>query len=159
MEMTFTVEKVEGRDKVNFVGDLNEDSEIQLNNLAGSLGSKLIFNLRGITSVNSCGVRAWINFMRTAEKGREVIFEECPPEIVSQINMIPSFKGNAKVRSVYAGYACDHCNNEQWKLFEDGRNMPSDSDSEVEELKCPKCGEVMEMDELEEEFFSWLDAS
>jgi len=159
MEMTFTIEKMEDRDKVNFVGDINEDAEVHLNGITDSLGPKVTFNLRGVSSVNSCGVRAWINFMREVEKDRDVIFEECTPEIVSQINMIPSFKASAKIKSVYAGYACDSCDNQQWKLFEEGRNLPASADSEIEELKCPKCGEVMEMDELEDEFFGWLEAS
>jgi anti-anti-sigma regulatory factor len=159
MEMTFTIEKKGDRDKVNFVGDINEDAEVHLNGIVGSLGSKVTFNLRGVTSVNSCGVRAWINFMREAEKNRDIIFEECTPEIVSQINMIPNFKGSAHIKSVYAGYACDSCENQQWKLFEEGRNLPTTADAGIEELKCPKCGEIMEMDEIEDEFFGWLDVS
>ena len=139
MEMTFTIERKGDRDKVNFAGDINEDAEVHLNGIVSALGPKVTFNLRGVLTVNSCGVRAWINFMREAEKNRDIIFEECTPEIVSQINMIPNFKGSARIKSVYAGYACESCENQQWKLFEDGRNMPKAPDDVIEELKCPKC--------------------
>ncbi len=158
MEMTFTVEKKGDREKISFVGDINEDAEVHLKSIVTSIGPKVTFNLRGVTSVNSCGVRAWINFMRDAERNRDIVFEECTPEIVSQINMIPNFRGSAHIKSVYAGYACDSCEIQQWKLFEEGRNMPASADAGVEELKCPKCGETMEMDEIEDEFFGWLDA-
>ena len=159
MEITFTIENKGDFDQVNFAGDINEDAEIHLTKLLDTLKDKVVFNLRAISSVNSCGVRAWINFIREAEQNRTLTFEECTPEIVSQINMIPNFRGTAQVKSVYASYACDSCDNEQLKLFEKGRNLPSSSEDEIEELKCPKCGELMEMDELEEEFFSWLDVA
>lgn len=157
MELTFAIEKKDDWDRVNLTGDINEDAELGLEKILDSLGPKVILNLRSITTVNSCGVRAWINFIRKAQEGREIIFEECTPEIISQINMIPDFKGKAHIKSVYAGYSCDECGHEQLKLFEEGINMPQSSEDELEELKCPKCGEEMEMDELEEIFFSWLD--
>lgn len=157
MDLTFTIENKGEYDQINFAGDINEDAEVHLQKLLGTLRDKIVFNLRSVETVNSCGVRAWINFMRAAEQGRQIVFEECTPEIVSQINMIPNFKGNARVHSVYASYACEHCDNEQLKLFEEGRNLPTSPSDEIEQLACPKCGEIMEMDELEEEFFSWLD--
>lgn len=159
MEMTCTVEKRPDHDRLVIIGDINEDAEISLRRVAATLATKVVFNLRGITSVNSCGVRTWINFMREVEANRDITFEECTPEIVSQINMIPNFKGSAHIKSVYAGYACDGCDNQQWRLFEEGRNLPDSPDAEIGELDCPKCGKPMEMDELEDEFFGWLEAS
>lgn len=81
--------------KMTYIGLINEDSEIHLPPLLQSLGKNVIVNFKQVESVNSCGVRAWITFMRDLEKGRTVVFEECTPEIISQINMIPNFKGKA----------------------------------------------------------------
>ena len=48
-------------------------------------------------------------FKKCESKNPEIIFEQCTPEVVMQINMIPSFKGSAKVKSVYGNFVCDEC--------------------------------------------------
>lgn len=159
MSITINIEKVGDWEKLTFTGPINEDSEVYLTPVIAQLSNQVIFNFKDVSYVNSCGVRAWINFLREAEQNRQVIFEECTPEIVSQINMIPNFKGTAAVKSVYASYGCDDCGNTAWMLFEEGNNLPSSSDCEAPEKTCEKCGAEMEMEELEDEFFSWLDAS
>ncbi|MFK7872117.1 MAG: hypothetical protein AB8C84_02955 [Oligoflexales bacterium] len=144
--------------KVILSGDINEDSEMALGQLKEQLPAKsCTFNFKSVSSINSCGVRAWINFLREAESGRSVTFEECTPEVVSQINMIPNFKGQAKIHSVYAGYFCDSCENHSLQLFQDGTNLPKDMNIDLPDVPCSNCGEVMEMEELEEEFFGWLE--
>lgn len=159
MTIAVNVEKVGDWEKLTYVGPINEDSELHLAPLVSRLGKQVIFNFKDVSYVNSCGVRAWINFLRDAEQDRKVIFEECTPEIVSQINMIPNFKSTATVKSVYASYGCDDCGHTAWVLFEEGSNLPDSSDCEAPEKSCDKCGADMEMEELEDEFFSWLDAS
>jgi DNA-directed RNA polymerase subunit RPC12/RpoP len=96
--------------------------------------------------------------MRDLEKGRKVVFEECTPEIVSQINMIPNFKGTADVQSIYGSYTCPNCGHQQNHLFAKGKNLPQSASDSAEEVKCAKCSNKTELDELEEEFFAWIDA-
>ena len=159
MGITLNIEKKGSWEQVIYSGPINEDTEVHLTPFVKQLGANVIFNFRKVEYVNSCGVRAWINFLRDVEKGRKIIFEECTPEIVSQINMIPNFRGGAHIKSVYASYACAHCENQKWELFEEGRNLPQTAGETVPTPKCDKCGNQMEMEELEDEFFAWLDAS
>jgi anti-anti-sigma regulatory factor len=142
--------------KVKYIGPINEEAEVHLLQLAGRLGKHCVINFRQVELVNSCGVRCWINFMRDAEReaGREIIFEECTSEIVMQINMIPSFRGSALVKSVYASFVCDNCNSQEMVLFEQGKNMPQGNAS-AEAQVCKSCGSAMEMEELEDEFFAF----
>jgi anti-anti-sigma regulatory factor len=159
MELTFKIEKNGDSDHIFLTGKINEEAEVTLADLLGQINGNIIFNFGGVKMVNSCGVRAWINFLRDASKDKEVIFEECTPEIVGQINMIPNFLGNGKIKSVYADYACESCENSEWKLFEEGKNLPeTEDDLEIEEAKCSKCGAEMEMEELEDEFFAFVSA-
>lgn len=157
-KINIQLEKRGAWEQVSYTGPINEDAEIHLRPIIAQLGSNIIFNFRKVEYINSCGVRAWINFLRDAEQGRRVIFEECTPEIVSQINMIPNFRGSAHIKSVYASYACEKCGHHQWHLFEEGRNMPSSSGDDIQSPKCAKCSSAVEMEELEDEFFAWLDA-
>lgn len=144
--------------KVTYIGPINEESEVHLSQLLSRLGKRCLFNFKQVEYVNSCGVRGWINFMREAEKGRDVVFEECTSEIVMQINMIPSFRGSAKVKSVYASYVCDNCQHHDQVLFEKGKNLPADGDVVLDPRTCTKCGTDMEMEELEDEFFAFTAA-
>ena len=158
MTITMQIEKKGDWEHLRYIGPINEDSEVHLAPLVQQLGPNVIVNFRQVEYVNSCGVRSWINFLRDMEKGRKVIFEECTPEIVNQVNMIPNFKGSAHIKSVYGSYACDNCDHHQWQLFEEGRNLPANLSEGLPEVKCEKCKSEMEMEELEDEFFAWLSA-
>ena len=157
MAITLQVSRNGDWEKLNYIGPINEDSEVHLPKLLQTLGPKVIVNFKQVENVNSCGVRAWITFMRDLEKGRSLVFEECTPEIVSQINMIPNFKGKAVVQSVYGGYSCPKCGHQQLHLFEKGKNLPANAGGAVEEVKCVKCASVSELDEIEEEYFAWVE--
>ena len=159
MKISIQIEKKGEWDRLSYLGPINEDTEVHLAPYIKTLSTNVIFNFRKVEYVNSCGVRAWINFLRDAEQGRKIIFEECTPEIVSQVNMIPNFRSTAHIKSVYGSYACDECGHSSWLLFEEGRNMPVEPDQEITPPSCEKCQSEMEMDELEDEFFAWLEAS
>lgn len=144
--------------RVTYQGPINEEAEVHLSQLIARLGRRCIFNLKQVEYVNSCGIRGWINFLREAQKGREMIYEECTAEIVAQMNMIPSFRGTAKVRSVFATYICDSCQSEEQVLFVEGKNLPVNGEFDVEPVNCKKCGSKMDMEEPEEEFFQFTAA-
>ena len=160
MEATFQITNEGEWQRISYVGPINEEAEVHLGKINELAGPKCILNFKQVSYVNSCGVRAWINFLRDFESNREVIFEECTPEIVMQMNMIPNFKGKSHIRSVYATYECDECSHTETVLFEEGQNLPENPDDDLPKVSCQKCGfEEMEMEELEEEYFSFLSAS
>ena len=159
MEITLQIVQQNGWDHVFYMGPINEESEVHLSPLLKTLGTNCVFHFKQVANVNSCGVRAWINFMREVEKNRQIVFEECTPEIVMQMNMIPSFKGKAAVKSVFGSYGCESCGTHKWVLFEAGRNLPTEEGAELPPVKCEKCGQDMEMEEMEDEFFSFARAS
>ncbi len=154
MGLNFSITPQNGSETVALAGQINEDAEVTLAELKDKISHDCTFNMKEVTSINSCGVRAWINFIRDVEKSKKVIFEECPPEIVSQINMIPNFKGKSKVKSVYASYACEKCGSHKMEMFTDGVNMPKSLDEKLPEVKCTKCSNKKEMEELEDEFYA-----
>jgi hypothetical protein len=157
MDVSIQVTQDNGVERIFYQGPINEDAEVHLTNLVKTAGPNCAFNFKNVSFVNSCGVRAWINFMRDFEKGRKIVFEECTPEIVLQINMIPSFKGQAKIASVYGQYSCGSCGHKQRQLFVEGHNLPHDGN--YPEVKCEKCAAATEMEELEDEFFAFAAAA
>jgi len=130
-------------------GIINEDT---LFTPIAKVGSPYVLNFKDITSINSCGIRSWVNFLK--ELGEtEVFYEECPPVIVRQMNMVPSFVGRAKVLSVYVPYVCDACEKEEMKLVSE---QDFKSGNVQETFTCPHCqkGE-MELDGSPEQYFAF----
>ena len=130
----------DGKKVVNLVGDIDEDTNLQP---LLRLGSPLTFNFAKVHSINSCGVRSWVNFLK--ELGNiAVYYVECPPLIVRQMNMVPSFVGHAQVLSVYAPFVCDNCDEEKLIL------VPQNQFEQLGDMNggtCEKCGKgEMELD-------------
>lgn len=133
------IAKSEGKNVVFLHGVIDEDTvfdEIQ------KLEGPIILNFKDVTSVNSCGIRNWVNFLKSLS-GSQIYYQECPPLIVRQMNMVPSFVGHAHVLSVFAPYICDNC--EQEKLVLIGEDL---FDKEMEEsFPCTACNQgAMELD-------------
>ncbi len=147
--------KVEHKDKTTIIrmsGMINEDCELSLDKLQSVGGNTVVFDFKDVLSVNSCGLRAWINFLRKFEENKEIYFRHCTPDIVNQLNMIPSFQGSAKIESLYGEYFCENCKIEQLVLYREGENMPDDVDN-IDAVLCKNCGNETEMLELDEEYF------
>jgi hypothetical protein len=111
-------------------------------------------DLGGVTRINSCGVREWINFIERLKPGR-LVFERCSVPFVNQLNLISNFSGGARIASVYTPYFCDTCDEERTHLvnLEQGVNQ-------IEETRsCPVCSQPMVFDDLPDQFLSFAKSS
>lgn len=148
----FNYEITEMGDKthVKLIGSIDEDTD--LTPLLKLKNSSVVFHFQEINSINSCGIRTWVNFIR--EFGGSIEFQECPPLIVRQMNMVPSFLGKARVDSVFVPYVCDGCDNEEMVLvsveeYKKGTPVP-------ETTPCNKCqSQDMEMDGNVKQYFAF----
>ncbi len=141
-------------EEVSLVGTMNEACELVFDRLLGSLGENVAFNLRAVRAINSSGVRAWINFIREVSRSRNVVLEECSPEIISQINMVPSFLGKAKLSSFYAAYTCERCGAEHEQRYE-LKSLIADHSLAAKSKTCNSCAGTMVMDD--DFFWSFMD--
>ena len=88
-------------------------------------------------------------------KDAEVFFEDCPPLVVRQMNMVPSFLGKAKVLSVHVPYFCDNCEKEKLVLitkdkFAQGKGIVPET------IPCEFCKKGdMELDGHPEQYFAF----
>ena len=152
MDINIQLMQKDDRDYVTYVGPIDAEAEVHLTQLLPKLGDKVTFNFQQVETVNSCGVRSWINFMRELQQaGRDIIFEECTSEIIMQINMIPSSKEKRLLPPCTRVY--DECGHEDNILFVNGKNLPDDPDAELDAVMCSECGAEMELEEMAEEFF------
>lgn len=143
---------------VYFVGIMDEDA---LYDEIKEQTGPLCFNFKEVISINSIAIRNWVNFVNEL-KGMRLFFEECPPLIVRQMNMVPSFKGHAEVRSVQLNYACTNCDHEELLTFDgNGQGLATGQVSEKQlppEKPCENCKKgQLEFDESVEEYFAFLE--
>lgn len=143
-----------GEFTVTLQGHIDEDATFNGVELAGA--SKVVVDLDGVTAINSCGIREWVKWIRTAPPAAPVVYRKCPKVIVDQINMVAGFlPDNGKVESFYVPYYSDNSGNEKMILFKDGAEFKGNEVFPPTEVK-DETGEVMEMDVIEAKYFKFL---
>lgn len=116
---------------------------------------KMDLLLKGISRINSVGVKAWIKyFQMVAQQGVQIRFLECSTAIVEQINLISNFTCGGSVESIYVPFCCSSCNTELLGLFRasDIKRI----NFNIPDLKCSKCGGTASFDDIPEEYFGFL---
>src|SRR5438045_5300629 len=114
--LSWRIKERPGFTSVEFFGEIDENADFA--ELKRRLRGNVVFHLADVRRINSCGVREWVNFVRDLPNVTELVFSHCSPAIVTQLNMIYNFRGAATVRSFYAPYVCEECNNEEEKLLD-----------------------------------------
>ncbi len=145
-------------DQINyeFYGHIDEDTDfgkLPLNGL-----KKVAIDLAGVNAINSCGIREWIKWIRTAESGSQFIFKKAQKAIIDQINMIDGFipKGST-VESFYVPYFCEECDTASAILFTRGKEFSSGKPEVKQAIPCSNCGKNAEIDVIEAQYFRFLD--
>ena len=122
---------------------------------------RLIFDLSGVSLINSMGIRNWVNWMK-ANRNRSLVFRNCSKPIVDQINALEGFlPPGSVVESFFVPYVCENCGHADRVLFRRTHEFDQGTADQKQsirppELKCPKCGEQMEMDVIEAKYFRFL---
>lgn len=136
------------------------DEQARMVDLIESFGARVNLDLESVSFINSVGVREWIRMMRELKsRGIEVRVSRCSEAMVHQMNMIVEAKGNAEVDSFFAPYLCDHCGFEGSMCLEVAPNVELFRDMQAPLLDCPECKEPMELNELNERYFLFLEDS
>jgi hypothetical protein len=142
----------DGCTTVAFRGPVNEDSDFDALKAEIKSGARIRFDMSEIGRVNSCGVREWVNFVRSLPSTCTLELDKCPPAVVSQLNMISNFAGGARVLSVHAPFVCPQCGGEESVLVQVERGrLP-----ELPERQCRSCSSAMEFDDVEDSYFAFL---
>ncbi|MBY0370282.1 hypothetical protein K2X33_06315 [bacterium] len=148
----FEVKPEGGSTRITLKGVIDEDTDFEALKKTGA--PALVVNFKGVTSINSCGIRTWVNFVKELQS-TPIQYEECPPLVVRQMNMVPSFVGHAKVSSAFVPYVCDNCETEKLVLVP-AKDFGNGNPNIPETLKCESCGEgEMEIDGNPKQYFAF----
>jgi hypothetical protein len=152
----FSAKKTQSGGEVNvtFAGHIDEDAQFSDLDLGGT--SKVIVDLENVSAINSCGIREWIKWIRTAPASAHVIYKKCPKIIVDQINMVAGFlPENGKVESFFVPYYSDASGDEKMILFSEGKEFKGNEVFPPGEVK-DESGDAMEMDVIEAKYFKFI---
>jgi anti-anti-sigma regulatory factor len=145
----------DGRLVVQLKGEINENADFS--ELRKLMRGDVDLELDGVTRINSCGVREWVNFVRTLDEVKSLRFARCSPTVVLQLNTIYNFRGRAKVLSFLAPYVCEVCHIDEYRLLDVTEHFGERGASAgVPAFRCPRCNGVMMFDELPERYLSFL---
>jgi hypothetical protein len=118
------------------------------------LEGKLRVSLQGVRRFNSVGIREWIDVVRELAQRTQLVFIECPPQVIDQLNMIQGFLGHARVESFFGMMECENCATSEAVLFRT-RDI-KDNDIAIPEVRCKQCNRVTELDEIEDQYLLFL---
>jgi anti-anti-sigma regulatory factor len=139
-------------------GHINEESDPKFRMVEEQLRplAEITFDFEGVGSVDSLGVRSWVQFLRSLKpEQRPIRFINCSADIIAQINMIPSFSEKAKIESFFIDYICPSCEGTLKALAQTSAIAIG---KHPEPPNCPHCKQSpMETEELEDEYFAFLD--
>ncbi len=141
---------------VTLKGAMDETAGKSLSALHDHAKKHVIFDFLQVEYVNSLGIRNWINFIRHFQEGRQILYRECSPDIVMQMNMMPSFQGGGKIESFYASYECQSCGNDGRLRFETKLDRER-LEQALDECLCESCQKSVEIEEDKDSFLIFLD--
>ena len=138
-------------------GVLDEESAPVLAALSRELSSapSIELDVAGLRRINSLGVRAWVDFMRSLGK-RPVTFTRCSPAFVDQLNTVSDFRGGARVVSLLAPYVCETSGNLVFEELIVGKDVTPGNFAGLERRPCKECPEPLVFDDLPERYFQFL---
>ena len=131
------------------------EESVDLAKLIGDFSGTLRVNCKGVTRINSVGVKTWIRYFQGIKaSGKNFIFLDMPHPLIEQLNMISNFACGGDVQSILLPYSCSKCSKEFVASVrtEDLRN----SGLAVPTVKCERtdCGAYFDDDP--EEFLYFL---
>ncbi len=114
-------------------------------------GSQVIIDAGGVLSINSAGVRTWVNFLdAVAKKCTRIRIRRLPPVLVCQASMVTNFLGPAEVESFFTPWCCVDCGHETLTLQDIADSIPDHG-------VCPECAGETEFDDIRESYLAFRD--
>ncbi|HEY1558844.1 MAG TPA: hypothetical protein VGF94_28670 [Kofleriaceae bacterium] len=125
--------------------------------IARGQDGRLVLDLAGVTFINSLGVRDWIRMQQAAQHaGIAVELRRVSEPLVHQLNMIVATRGDARVSSFFAPYACDACGREDSLLLDAVAHAARLARLDPPPQTCSECGAQMAFNDFPERYFSFL---
>lgn len=142
-------------DLLKLEGHIDEDANLE--SIPKGNAQELEINFQKVVTINSCGIREWIKWLKTVPTTTKIIYVNCPKIIVDQVNMVAGFvPENGKVKSFYVPYYSEASDLEKMVLFSEGKEFSGSEINPPESIKDEETGEELEIDVIESKYFKFL---
>ena len=149
------VTKVWDDDELRLIlcGDIDESANLM--DLLGHIPGKVCINTRGVTRVNSVGLKIWVDFFARCKDAKiRIRYVDCSSALTNHLHSSILSGGGGTVESVMGPFVCTQCKNE----FELSIRTPDimSIKPQITGQKCPRCGALSTFDEIPQEYFRFL---
>ena len=104
----FTQKREGTKLNLELYGDIDEDTTFATVDLQGVTDLRVDWG--GVVSINSCGIREWILWIKKLSPEARCKFVQCQKVVVDQMNMIRGFLlPEGQVESFFVSYYCVNC--------------------------------------------------
>jgi anti-anti-sigma regulatory factor len=145
---------------IQIVGKITEELNLKklYDELIRAKVKEVAFDLQSVTQINSCGVREWILFIERAQSTMSSRFFALGEAFIEQVNFVPRLLGKAgtAVATFDVPYFCSTCNERVIKTVAASQMQISGQSVKPPANVCAKCKKPMELDALEDEYFTFL---
>ncbi len=118
-------------------------------------GKKVIIDFNSVSSINSLGIRHWIQWIR-AYPNSKYVFQGCPQCVVDQMNSVIDFiPTNCVVESFFVPYYCEENGEEKQVLYKLNEDYFPNKPVIPKEIK-DSTGNKMELDASPQKYFKFL---
>ena len=151
----FTVQRK--GDEIVISGVIDETARL-VELVAGAVpGQRLYLDLHGVTFINSIGVREWVRLQNAATSANvQLELRRVAEVLVHQLNIMPATRTASVVKSFYAGYLCEHCDDQRACLIDVATHIEKLSRMEPPRMWCDPCKKPMTFIDPAELYFSFL---
>lgn len=116
----------------------------------GPVSSALQVNCKGVSRINSIGVKSWVRYFSNLRKnGVKLKFVECSSAVIQQLEFFQNFIEPEEVDSLGVPLFCSSCRKNEERYFT-VKELKASS-FEVPAVKC-SCGGNLVFDDTEEYF-------
>jgi anti-anti-sigma regulatory factor len=134
------VSRSDGRTFVELSGLINEMSRVALDQAFSDLERQVVISFRGVTRINSYGVKLLVELLARVSLEHSLEFVECSETVVDQFLLV-DFGRYGRFKSFVLRYDCESCGGEQGRLVDVDRDIRRDGRHRVTapSFAC-KCG-------------------
>lgn len=132
---------------VTFQGRIDESFDGKA--LGGSLSGTLLFDMAAVERITSFGVREWLAMMAAldATEDTDAYLARCSEAVVTQLSLIRTFAGRAKVVSFDVPFLCDDCGNAFVRTLDCAHDGAVIAGTEPLTSVCARCGGAAKLDD------------
>lgn len=141
---------------LEFSGAVDEDAAFDSLGIAATV-KDLTISLAGVTTINSCGIRAWVKWVKSIPSTVKTHFVNNPKIVIDQVNMVDGFlPAGAVIESFQVPFFCEECENVTTITFNRGVEFKGDAINVPETVECLSCNKTAEIDVIESKYFRFL---